>query len=543
MAARGGWAVRSAGRAWRAGGEGGHGLSALAIAAPTSSAKELSRASSSGVKAPSWRWATSTRSPSSVPPTGATKQPRQDHGLNDLAKSGVKVARLRPGRAVRRRRREGLRQRQGHGEAEGHARPTSSRPSPSSSPARSTPGVVYVTDVRGRRQQGQGHRDPGRVNARTEYPIAALKDAKNAGPGQGVRRLRAVAGGHEGADRGRLRRAVTRRRARAGGRAGHAARRSCRPALIGVLFLFLPTLALRRADAVEPARRDLPRPATSGRRCACRSSPRSRRPPISLVVGVPLAWVLARLRVPGHGRRARDRHHPARAAAGDRRRRAVRRVRPQRHARQHASTPCSGRTCRSRYAGDRAGRRPSWPCRSSSSPSRARSAPPTAGVEEAAATLGASRAADLHPGDAAAGRCPSIVAGAVLCWARALGEFGATLLFGGNNPGTTQTLPTAGPHRLPERPGRRAGAGPAADGRRARRARRAAGPVAAPGRADVVSAARSPGRRCAAASSSSTSTLRGRAGRGAGRARARTAPASRRCCAWSPGCSRSTTGG
>jgi molybdate transport system permease protein len=38
---------------------------------------------------------------------------------------------------------------------------------------------------------------------------------------------------------------------------------------------------------------------------------------------------------------------------------------------------------------------------------------------------------------------PAIVAGTVLCWARALGEFGATLLFGGNNPGTTQTLPTA----------------------------------------------------------------------------------------------------
>jgi molybdate transport system permease protein len=30
----------------------------------------------------------------------------------------------------------------------------------------------------------------------------------------------------------------------------------------------------------------------------------------------------------------------------------------------------------------------------------------------------------------------------VLCWARALGEFGATLLFGGNVPGATQTLPT-----------------------------------------------------------------------------------------------------
>lgn len=38
---------------------------------------------------------------------------------------------------------------------------------------------------------------------------------------------------------------------------------------------------------------------------------------------------------------------------------------------------------------------------------------------------------------------PSIVAGAVLSWARALGEFGATVTFAGNFPGRTQTLPLA----------------------------------------------------------------------------------------------------
>jgi len=31
----------------------------------------------------------------------------------------------------------------------------------------------------------------------------------------------------------------------------------------------------------------------------------------------------------------------------------------------------------------------------------------------------------------------------VLSWARALGEFGATITFAGNLPGTTQTLPLA----------------------------------------------------------------------------------------------------
>lgn len=38
---------------------------------------------------------------------------------------------------------------------------------------------------------------------------------------------------------------------------------------------------------------------------------------------------------------------------------------------------------------------------------------------------------------------PSLVAGAALAWARALGEFGATVTFAGSLPGRTRTLPTA----------------------------------------------------------------------------------------------------
>jgi molybdate transport system permease protein len=38
---------------------------------------------------------------------------------------------------------------------------------------------------------------------------------------------------------------------------------------------------------------------------------------------------------------------------------------------------------------------------------------------------------------------PSIAAGMALTWARALGEFGATITFAGNSPGKTQTLPLA----------------------------------------------------------------------------------------------------
>ena len=38
---------------------------------------------------------------------------------------------------------------------------------------------------------------------------------------------------------------------------------------------------------------------------------------------------------------------------------------------------------------------------------------------------------------------PGLVAGVVLCFARAIGEFGATALFAGNAPGVTQTMPLA----------------------------------------------------------------------------------------------------
>ena len=62
--------------------------------------------------------------------------------------------------------------------------------------------------------------------------------------------------------------------------------------------------------------------------------------------------------------------------------------------------------------------------------------------EDAAATLGASRWTVLRRVTLPM-VSPSILAGALLAWARALGEFGATVTFAGNLQGRTQTMPLA----------------------------------------------------------------------------------------------------
>jgi len=64
------------------------------------------------------------------------------------------------------------------------------------------------------------------------------------------------------------------------------------------------------------------------------------------------------------------------------------------------------------------------------------------GFEEAAATLGAKRMTVFRRVTVPL-VAPSLGAGAVLCWARALGEFGATITFAGSLPGTTETMPIA----------------------------------------------------------------------------------------------------
>ena len=78
-------------------------------------------------------------------------------------------------------------------------------------------------------------------------------------------------------------------------------------------------------------------------------------------------------------------------------------------------------------------------------------------LEEAAGTLGAGRFLVFLTITLPLA-LPGIIAGAVLCFARALGEFGATITFVSNIPGETQTI-SAAIYTLVQTPGGDAAAG------------------------------------------------------------------------------------
>lgn len=63
-------------------------------------------------------------------------------------------------------------------------------------------------------------------------------------------------------------------------------------------------------------------------------------------------------------------------------------------------------------------------------------------LEKVSLTLGRSPVATFFKVTLPLAR-PALISGAVMAWARALGEFGATLMFAGNMPGRTQTMPLA----------------------------------------------------------------------------------------------------
>ena len=211
------------------------------------------------------------------------------------------------------------------------------------------------------------------------------------------------------------------------------------PALLAVLFLGLPTLALivrtpwRRLGAIY---RD--QGVWTALRLSIESSLEATV--IALVVGVPLAWMLARFRVPGMG--------VVRAIV------TIPLVLPPVIGgvalfNAFGRNGMLGDTIHAVFGQDLPFTYPSivvaqtfvaMPFLVVTVEGAFRSS--DRGVEEAAATLGASRTR-IFLRVTLPLVLPSVLAGSVLCWARALGEFGATLLIGGNNPGVTQTLPTA----------------------------------------------------------------------------------------------------
>ena len=70
-----------------------------------------------------------------------------------------------------------------------------------------------------------------------------------------------------------------------------------------------------------------------------------------------------------------------------------------------------------------------------------RCAPPAPQYDVVAASLGADRWTTFRRITLPLA-LPGVAAGAMLAWARSLGEFGATITFAGNFPGTTQTMPS-----------------------------------------------------------------------------------------------------
>ena len=63
-------------------------------------------------------------------------------------------------------------------------------------------------------------------------------------------------------------------------------------------------------------------------------------------------------------------------------------------------------------------------------------------IEQVASSLGASKTRVFREITLPMAR-PALISGAVMCWTRALGEFGATIMFAGSLPGETQTMPLA----------------------------------------------------------------------------------------------------
>ena len=322
-------------------------------------------------------------------------------------------------------------------------------------------GVVYVTDVQAAGTKVKGVTIPANLNASTLYPIATISSSKAPADRSGFRRLRAVARGRAGAHGRRVRsspelasgavmitrpapsRLTARERARRAARGG--LRRSVPapllvPALIAILFLLLPLAGLlirapwgRLGAALSGS--DATQALTLSLWTATVSTA------ISVVIGVPLAWVLARASFPGPASAARPGHPAARAPARGRRGRAAAGVRPDRVRR-----PLPGLVVRADDPVHAAGRGHGRDLRRHAVPDhhrRGSTAVRRPGLRGGSGHAGRETDDGVPPDHRCRWSLRPWGAGAVLCWARALGEFGATITFAGSFPGQTETMPIA----------------------------------------------------------------------------------------------------
>ena len=307
--------------------------------------------------------------------------------VSDLAKSGQGRAVPAAG-AVRRRRRRGVQN------AEITVKPVTLEPDVKSvltkvELGRVDAGVVYVTDVWAAGGKVNGVTISDSDNASTLYPIA-LSTTQATSRRPVLRRLRAVLGGPAGPHRRGIQAALTchpepprgrsaRRRTDGPERARRAARGGASrsvpapavPALIAVAFLVLPLVGL----LIRAPWRDLGAAPAGPMRPGARSLAVDRRSEHGDLAGHRRAAGLGAgpERLPGAAAPAGAGHPAAGAAAGGRRGRAAAGLRAERRSSASTWTAGSGSRCRSR---PRAWSwpRPSWPCPSWSSRSRARCA-------------------------------------------------------------------------------------------------------------------------------------------------------------------------
>ena len=210
------------------------------------------------------------------------------------------------------------------------------------------------------------------------------------------------------------------------------------PAALGGVFIVLPLVgdASRRVDWGHFLELVTSESSRAALWLSLRTSAASTV--LCVLLGVPMALVLARTSFPGPAAAALAGAAAAGAAAGGRRHRAALHVRPAGPARQHPRGARPADRVLHHRGGDGADlRRAAVP---GASASRARCGRRASGTRRSPPRSAPpdDRAAPGHPPAGAARAC---CPGAVLSFARALGEFGATITFAGSLQGVTRTLP------------------------------------------------------------------------------------------------------